>query len=216
MLARLSASLSDAERERAARFRTAELANRFLAGRGIVRDVLSRYLGDAPAALRFGVGERGKPALEGTHGWLRFNASNSAGVTLVAVARETELGVDVEALRPVPEALSIAERMLSVREQSALRLVSNELRELAFLTCWTRKEAFIKALGTGLWTGLDRFDVGFAPGEEAALLSIDGSVEEAARWTLLALEPGDGFVGAVVAQGIAGALETFDWAPAVR
>jgi len=210
---RLASWLSPAERQRAARFRTRDLADRFVAGRGIVRDVLARYLGEEPARLRFGAGERGKPALDAPHGWLRFNASNSGGLTLVAVAREMDVGVDLEELRPVPEATAIAERMLSRLEQETLRGLPEAQRELAFLHCWTRKEAFIKALGAGLWTGLDRFDVAFAPGQEPALLAVDGSAAEAARWTLRALEPGPGYVGAVVAHGLAGSLATFDWEP---
>lgn len=206
---RLAATLTPEERERAARFRTPQLASRFLAGRGIVRDVLARYLRGDPAALRFTTGERGKPALADEPS-LRFNASNSGGVTLVAVTRGREVGVDVEELRPVPEALAIAQRMLGPGERAALQALPADQLEEAFLTCWTRKEAFIKGIGAGLWTGLDAFEVEVGPGEPC-LRSVGGSAREAARWTLLPLHPGPGLVGAVVAEGPIDPLRSFDW-----
>lgn len=214
LAARLAEGLSAQERERAARFRRPELAARFMAGRGIVRDVLARYLNARPAELRFAVAERGKPGLSAPHRWLRFNASNSGGLTLVAVTAGREVGVDVEEIRSVPEALAIADRMLSERERAALRALPEEQRQDAFLHCWTRKEAYIKAVGGGLWTGLDGFDVAFSPGEEARLLAVRGSAEEAARWTLRSLDPGAGFVGALVAEGVIGELAAYDWSPA--
>jgi 4'-phosphopantetheinyl transferase len=196
----LCSTLSTEEIGRAARFRTPELSARFLAGRGVVRAILAHYLEADPAALRFTAGERGKPALTGEHAWLHFNASNSAGLALVAVARDRAVGVDVEERRPVPEALAIADRMLSRGECARLRALPPSALETAFLDCWTRKEAYIKAIGTGLWTGLDRFEVAIGPGAEPALLTVDGSPEGAARWALRALDPGPGYAAAVVAE----------------
>jgi 4'-phosphopantetheinyl transferase len=211
--AALAATLSPEEISRAQRFRYPELSERFVAGRGIVRDILARYLGRSAESLEFQTGERGKPALVGDDAGLRFNASNSGAVTLVAVAREAEVGVDVEVLRPVPEALAIAGRMLSPRECERLRSVPSDQLEMAFLHCWTRKEAYIKAIGAGLWTGLDTFDVAFAPDETPALLSVDGSEEAAERWTLRSIAPGPPYVAAVVVEGRAGEIRTFQWIP---
>ena len=201
--------LDEDERVRSARFRRTELAGAFIAGRGIAREILGRYLGVGPAALRFQRPGLGKPALAPPHEMLHFNTSNSGGTILVAVTAGRRVGVDLEAVRPVPRALAVAERLFSQYEQDTLRGLSAQAREIAFLECWTRKEAFIKALGGGVWTGFDAFEVTCGPGEPAALRAIGGSAAEAARWTLRSLYPGAGYLGAVVVEGPLVEMETF-------
>jgi 4'-phosphopantetheinyl transferase len=195
VLARLAGTLSEEELSRARRFRFAVHRDRFIAGRGAQREILARYLGTAPEALRFREAEHGKPMLDGipAEAGIRFNASNSELLALYAVTRHREVGVDLEHLRPVPDWEAIAERFFSPLENRAVRALPPELREEAFFRCWTRKEAYIKALGTGLFTPLD----GFA--------------EEAARWTLREVCPGPGYVGAVVMEGAVRELACFEW-----
>lgn len=208
-VAALRATLAPEERERADRFRMDHLTTRFVAGRGALRDILGRYLGTAPAALRFTAGPYGKPALDPPR--LPFNLSNSGDLALLAVAGAGDIGVDLEETRPVPEAVQIAERMFSAAEQRALIALPQEEREAAFLRIWTRKEAFIKAQGGGVWTGLDRFDVSI--GAAATLLAVDGSPAEAARWTMRALHPGPGYLAALVTEGPADPVSLFAWHP---
>ena len=205
----LRATLDAEERERADRFRMQHLTVRFVTGRGAQRDILGRYLGAAPAALRFTVGEYGKPALHPPR--LRFNLSNSGDLALLAVAGAGDVGVDVEETRAMPDAEGIARRMYSAAEQRALFALPPAEREAAFLRVWTRKEAFIKAQGSGVWAGLDRFDVSIGPA--AALLAVDGSAAEAARWSMRALQPGPGYVAALVTEGSAEQVSLFAWHP---
>lgn len=198
------------ETARADRFRFERHRRRFAVGRGAVRELLAAYLGVAPEAIRFGYGEKGKPFLAApAHGGaanLRFNLTNSHELALVAVATGVELGVDVEHLRPMPDAEQIAERFFSPAERWALAAVALEeavgaggeaARDAAFFNAWTRKEAYLKAVGDGLTAALDRFDVTLAPGEPARLLALDGSAEAAARWSLFHLRPEAGYVGAL-------------------
>ncbi|MBD0321440.1 MAG: 4'-phosphopantetheinyl transferase superfamily protein [Gemmatimonadetes bacterium] len=117
--------------------------------------------------------------------------------------------MDLEAVRPVPEAESIIESFFSPAERRAFLTVPAEARDGAFFACWTRKEAFIKALGGGLSIPLDDFDVTLAPGEPARLLAVRGL--SADEWTLREIDPGPGWAGAVAVEGGAFAMRFFDW-----
>jgi 4'-phosphopantetheinyl transferase len=199
-LARLAKTLSAEERGRAARFHFERDRRHFLAGRGLLRALLARYLDCEPAGLRFRYGPQGKPALRTTDP-LRFNLAHSAGLALLAVSAGREVGVDLERVDETLPHEEIAKRFFSAREQAALSALPAELRAAAFFACWTRKEAYLKANGGGLSVELDSFDVALAPGEPARLLEVRGEAGGEQRWSLRALEPGSGYDGAVVAEG---------------
>ena len=105
---------------------------------------------------------------------------------------------EVEAVRAVPHADTIAAHLFSDRENAAYRALDPRDRPLGFFHCWTRKEAFVKALGDGLFHPLDRFDVSLAPGEPAAILRVEDTPGDRCGWRLESLSPAPGFVGAVV------------------
>ncbi|HYW06874.1 MAG TPA: 4'-phosphopantetheinyl transferase superfamily protein [Longimicrobium sp.] len=210
LLARFHATLSDAERSQAGRFRFPVHRDRFIAGRGIQRAILSRYVGAAPGALAFRAAKYGKPELEGG-GELRFNVSNAEDLALYAVALSREVGVDLENVRPMPDGVSIAERFFSAEENAVFRALAPALRDAAFFACWTRKEAFIKAVGEGLSMPLDRFDVTLAPGEPARLLRTRGDPGEAERWTMGGVEVGPGWDAALVVEGGGWTMRRFQY-----
>jgi 4'-phosphopantetheinyl transferase len=193
----LSMSLSSAERARALGFLHERDRTRFLVSRGALRHVLAGYIAVAPSDIVFEYGRRGKPVLSGR--WasrLQFNVSHSNGIALYAVAG-TRVGVDAEYLRPVPDALRIANRYFAPSEAATLRAMPPDLRRTAFFRCWTRKEAFVKALGEGLAIPLGAFEVSVADQEPAMLRSIAGSTVAAARWAICDLAPAPGYAGAV-------------------
>jgi 4'-phosphopantetheinyl transferase len=204
------------ERERAARFRFEVHRNRFVAGRGIQRRLLAGYLGADPAAIAYTHAAHGKPALGHPFAdrGLRFNVSNSGDGLLVAVSRGRELGVDLEGLLPVEDRDAVARRFFSVPENAVYDTVPEDARTDAFFTCWTRKEAYIKAVGEGLSMPLDCFDVTLRPGEPARLLCTRGRPDEAGRWTLRELDPGPGWLAAIAVEGAGWSLRLFDWNPA--
>ncbi|MBB4637661.1 4'-phosphopantetheinyl transferase family protein [Longimicrobium terrae] len=210
-LARMEAHLGADERDRASRFRFAEHRTAFVAGRGAQREILARYTGLAPAAHRYRTTSHGKPMLDGADGRLRFNVSNAGDMALYAVTLEREIGVDLEALKPMPDGIDIAKRFFSAPENEIFAALPETDRELAFFQCWTRKEAYIKAVGEGLSMPLDRFDVSFRPGEPARLLATRGDPDEAGRWTLRELHPGPGYVGAIVVRGAGWTPVLFDF-----
>jgi 4'-phosphopantetheinyl transferase len=140
------------ERARAARFVRPQDAAAFLAARGALRVVLARYVGTAPGALAFATGEWGKPALAGDHAacGVAFNLTHSGDVALIAVARDRMVGIDVERVRAMPEAVAIARRVLGDGVAAALQSPAGRARDHAFLRAWTVHEACIKALGRAI------------------------------------------------------------------
>lgn len=196
------ALLAGDERERGARYVFDRDRDRFTVRRAALRTILARHLGCRPQELCFVAGPHGKPRLAGRHATsdVCFNLSASHDLAVCAVTRGREIGVDVERLRPVDDALDLARRCFSTIEHAALRRVCGDVTG-AFFTCWTRKEAFVKALGSGLAQPLDRFSVSLDPDDGARLLDIDGDRDEAARWWLAELHPRAGFTGAIAALG---------------
>jgi len=192
------ALLDAEERERAGRFRFDASRDAFIASHGWLRTLLGRYLNAVPRSLEFTFGNRGKPALQGTP--LRFNLSHSGAMAACAVARNQEIGIDIELIRPMSDLESVVRRFFHPEECRKLLALREEDRETAFFHCWTRKEAYIKALGDGLSADLGRFEVTLAPGEPAAVVRIDG--RPAARdWSVFGLDVGPGYAGAVAIRG---------------
>lgn len=211
VLARLEATLADDERARAARFVFPRHRVQYVACRGILRELLGRYLDTEPRAVRFRYTAHGKPELDGVVSDLRFNVSNCETVGLFAFASGRVVGVDVERLRPMDDALAIAERFFSAPENAVFRATPAEGRDAAFFRCWTRKEAYIKAVGEGLSMPLDRFDVTLAQGEPARLVATRPDATQAERWTLRELALGPEWIGAVIAEGRDWELVSREW-----
>lgn len=191
------------EHQRADRFRFEQHRRQYVVGRGALRTLLGAYLGVRPEEIRFHYGPRGKPFLAPPldSGELFFNLSNSNELALVGFIRGVEIGVDVEHLRPMPDCEQIAERFFSESEREALRGIPKPSKEEAFFNCWTRKEAYLKAVGEGLAAPLDSFAVTLAPGEPPRMLALQGVAGRAARWFLHHLRPAEDYLGAVAVEG---------------
>ena len=140
--------LSDDELGRAERFHSDLDRSRYVVGRIALRRVLADRLGCSPAAVRFSYGRNGKPMLEGARGHLEFNLAHSGGDAVIALTECAAVGVDIELLRPVPDVESLARLVFSDAERRELELARDPVS--AFLNGWTRKEAYVKALGLGL------------------------------------------------------------------
>jgi 4'-phosphopantetheinyl transferase len=201
----LGALLSAGERQRASRSAFDRDRRRFIVARARLRQLLGARLGVRPDSVEMVYGERGKPALARAFAdsGLRFNVSHSDEVAVYAFAAGREIGVDVEIVRVVPDADIIAARMFSRRESEAYRTLDPRDKPLGFFSCWTRKEAFIKALGDGLYHRLGCFDVSLAPYEPARILRVDSTPGDRCGWTLHSFMPGPGLIGAVVVQRMA-------------
>jgi len=154
----------------------------------------------AHALRRHLVADRAEMALAASRE-LEFNLSHTNGLALIALARGGPLGVDVEIVRRDDPPLDVADRFFSPAELRELGAASLADKAVAFFRCWTRKEAFIKALGLGLQRDLQSFDVSLAPGDEARLVATRPDPEEAGLWTLVDIDVGDLHAAALVTQG---------------
>jgi len=208
----LEATLADQERERARRFIFARDRDRYIAARGVLRDLLGKYLRRAPESIEFVYGPYGKPdiASAASRPEIRFNLSHSHGLVVVAIGREREVGIDVEMIRPDFASEAIAKRYFSAKEIDELSKLPAELRTEGFFLCWTRKEAYIKAKGDGLQIPLDSFDVSLSPGRPATLSSVDER-----RWGIKSFTPSliseRHYTAAVVAEGKDWMARYFEW-----
>lgn len=206
--------LAEDELSRAQHYVFAHDRERFIAARGYLRAILARYIGCFPREVQFGYGVHGKPhLLASTMGVaaLEFNLSHTRGLGLCAVARDRRVGVDVEQARPEVDILGIARSTFSADEHARLEALPPEQHVAAFYACWTRKEAYIKARGEGLSYPLDAFDVSFEPDEPVALLrSVEGQAEQQ-RWTLRAVDVGEGYAAALVVERPVTRLDLLAW-----
>jgi 4'-phosphopantetheinyl transferase len=151
-------ALSGAERDRAARFGNALLRERYVMGRGALREILAAELGITPSSVEIVRGVRGRPQLAPPAD-LDFNVSHTADVAIVGIVRGARIGVDVERLDRTINVSGIARKFLSVSERAALALLNAESARRRVLTLWTCKEAMSKATGDALSAPFDRIDV---------------------------------------------------------
>jgi 4'-phosphopantetheinyl transferase len=214
----LSSILSDAERDRAERFRFARHRNRFIAGRGLLRTVLGEYLTCAPEQLEFSYGPFGKPSLRGSsaRGGLQFNLAHSEDLALLAVTRAGAIGVDVERVRVLEDFKELVNRFFSPSENARFGRLLMEQRPAAFFNLWTRKEAWLKATGEGIGQYLNGVEVSFLPEEAPRLLQIPSQLGPDRPWCLHHLAPAEGFVAALAVAAANITVRLWAWREALR
>jgi len=195
---RYAAVLSDDERQRASQFRFLRDSHRYIVRRGRLRELLARDLGCLPRQVPLSCNRFGKPRIDGAD--IDFNLSHSAGLALYVIAHQLDIGCDIEWRVPGLVGPAVAELFFSPLEVTTLAGLPLEQRDEAFFNCWTRKEAYLKALGLGLSIPLDSFAVSLAPGEPAALLQ-SRHESDVGRWSLASFAPAPGLHVAVAARG---------------
>jgi 4'-phosphopantetheinyl transferase len=198
----LRALLSHEERARAARFHFPAHARRFVVAHGRLRQALAPVVGVAPGQIEFATGAHGKPVLAGraAASGIHFNLSHSDALGLVGWARGRELGVDVETWRQTSDEAALVRRFFSPVEIAAYEALPAQSRREGFFNCWTRKEAYVKAVGRGLGLALDSFDVSMDAGPGARLLRPSASCADGRCWSLAAPPCGAGVSLAVVLE----------------
>jgi 4'-phosphopantetheinyl transferase len=137
--------------------------------------------------------------------------SHSQELGLYAITRNRRIGVDLEYIRTDFACEQVAERFFSSREKTTLCTFPTKMKHEAFFTCWTRKEAYIKARGEGLSLPLNQFDVSMTPGEPALLENTRGDPQEASRWSLQELRPRTGYMAALAVEGHDWRLRCWNW-----
>ena len=212
-IAQLTHLLTSDEQERANRFVFDRDREKYIAARGTLRLLLSRYLHTLPEQIQLRYGPQNKPYLaeKNTQPLLQFNLAHSHNLAVYAVTRRQELGVDIEALRPLDDKEQIARRFFSTAEYNTLVSLPEEQKLTGFFNCWTRKEAYLKALGDGLTQPLDQFSVSLTPDIPAKMLSIQGDTQAAEKWSLLEINPAENYIGAVAIPGKNWRLSCWCW-----
>jgi 4'-phosphopantetheinyl transferase len=199
--------LSSDERQRVARFHFEQHRRRYLIAHIALHRILSRYLQIDPAQLSFELGGNGKPKLSPVlaSAGVDFNLSHSNEMALLAVTHGQELGVDIEYVKPDFKFEEIAERFFTAREVAALRALPSELQRQAFFKCWTCKEAFLKAKGTGLSGELDEVEITRGAADRVRIgAGVPG-------WSLMELKPIDAYEAAIVVAGGASPVRCYQW-----
>lgn len=200
--------LSADEKERANKFMFVKDKIRYIAGRGVLRILLGRYL-DIPAKeVQILYEAKGKPFVDSE---LEFNLSNTQDMAVAAFNWSNIIGVDIEYAQKEIEFSKIAKRFFSPEESKLVINAKPEAQAQYFYNCWTRKEAFIKALGDGLSFPLDQFVVNCQPDVKARLLATKWNEEEVKLWMLEAFEIGEEFIGALAAKSPEMKVSYFLW-----
>jgi 4'-phosphopantetheinyl transferase len=213
--ARLYATLTPDERIRSARFQFERDQQRFIVARGALRDLLGRYLQIQPGKINFVYNAFGKPDLGPEFAnRLKFNLSHSAGLALIAIATASDVGVDLEYIRAQFDCADIARRFLSTAEVDYLTALPSHLYAEAFFSCWTKKEAYLKACGDGLAIPLNSFSVPLASNPAHTALDFYVAPKDIApprRWSLYTLRPAPGYAGALAIEGTGWCLRQRQW-----
>lgn len=208
-------TLTDDEQQRANRFYFEIHKHHFIAARGLLRLLLSNYLFILPTAVHFNYGPNGKPHLDDRHRvkgrMLKFNLSHAQEMGVIGVCWGRELGVDIEKIRPLDDGPQIARRFFSDWEVERFFAVPETKMPEAFFNGWTRKEAFIKAIGDGLSYPLNKFDVTLTPGQKAELVRVEGSQLKASHWELTAYTPEHQYTAALMVERADWNYFTFRW-----
>lgn len=192
--------LSPDEQERADRFHGDRHRFRFIAGRGMLRRILSCYLNRDPDQIQFAYSDRGKPMLASSHSPLAFNMSHSADHALYAITCDRLVGVDLEHRRPIDQITSLAKRFFTPQEYAQLVACDPPDQQDYFFRLWTCKEAYLKAIGEGL-AGLAHVEVGLTADQTGAMLYLHGSSQPASEWTVMCCDPDPDYAAALAAPG---------------
>ncbi len=188
--------LTPDEMNRAERFQFSHHRQSYTVVRGALKFLIAGYIGASPAFVRLEYGKRGKPSIR-EHFGLNFNTSHSGGLAVFAFALNSEIGIDLELIRPLPDMCDLATRFFCREETEELMDVPADQRERAFFLCWTRKEAYIKAVGDGLYLALDSFRVTLHPDAPVAFVHLDHDRFAARAWSLHNVNVAPGYAAAV-------------------
>ena len=197
---RLAAFLSTDEIARTNKFHFLEHKRRFIVARGILRQLLGNYLQISPNKIEFEYSDRGKPRLAASMGdnSLQFNVSHSLNYALYGFTDNHLIGVDLEFLREIRDATKLAKRFFTYREFQLIANLKCEEQQKAFFQLWTAKEAYLKAIGTGLSNSLTDIEITFDCAKKPKLLAVGENIATAGNWSMYHFIPAANYVAAII------------------
>ena len=185
------------------------LHKRYVEIHGRLRNLLALTLNESPEQIRIKKAEHGKPYLV-DYPDVAFNLSHTAGLAMIAVARQCRLGVDIEICKPRLNVSGLVAKCFAKEEAAFWGQLSESEKIPAFYRFWTRKEAFVKATGHGIALGLNHCVIN--PENPTEFLSVPDCCGQAAAWHSLDVDVGQGICGAVVADKPFAAVRLMDFA----
>lgn len=197
-------SLSHEEKTRRDKLVFERDRKRFALAREIQRRILSHYISVKPESVEYNYNKYGKPEIR-SHIKVGFNISHSDGMLLFAIASNRQVGIDIEKIKDIKDILLIAESYFSDIEIKELKNLPDRVKTDAFFTCWTRKEAFIKAIGKGLSYSLKDFSVSVSPASKPELIHPKNGVNSS-EWSIFDMSPPDKFKAALIVENFSGVL----------
>ena len=203
--------LSAAEIKRANRFKFESDRIIFITARAVLRLLSSKYLKINPEVIQFNYTEFGKPFFKDKTS-LRFNVSHSGDRIALAFCHDHEIGVDIEKIKDDFDVMDLAQNFFSKTEIASLQQQPREELSRAFFRCWTRKEAFIKAEGSGLSFPLDKFTVSLEKDCQADILQTDWDASEKDKWSLFSFVPKNNYLSAIAVRKKSLDVKQFVWA----
>lgn len=202
--------LTSDEMRRASRFRFDRDRKRFVMARALLRHILSAYTGWEPCRHSLEYNPYGKPFLRDGNP-LRFSVSHSGGEALYAIAHDRDIGIDIEHIRSMEDTDAIVDRFFSEAEKATFHSLPENAKNRAFYSCWTRKEAYVKALGMGLSYPLDAFTVSFLPDEPPELKPAQSNMNTESDWTIEDICVNADHVAAVAVEGHGARFQHTQW-----
>lgn len=196
----LATLLSTDETARADKFHFLEHKRRFIVARGILRELLGNYLEISPNKIEFEYSDRGKPRLAASMGnsSIQFNVSHSLEYALYGFTNNHLIGVDLEFLREMRDATELAERFFTHQEFQLIANLTHEEQQKAFFQLLTAKEAYLKAIGTGLSNSLTDIEITFDCAEKPKLLSVGENIATVGNWSMYHFVPAANYIAAII------------------
>jgi len=209
----LLAILSGEESAQAAQFSFERDRMRFIQAHGIVREILSNYLDADAATLVFARTHHGKPYLipRANDPHLEFSVSRSSNCCMLAVQLDHSIGIDIEKVRDLPQAIDIVQSYFTPVESKALSALRGAARRDAFFALWTHKEAMVKGLGISLAAHLGRIEFDLDPIGGLRLVAWDRDQSVAQKWSVVRLDPAPGYVAAIASAYPIRCLTLHNW-----
>ena len=199
--------LSDAEMERANKYRIEKERDRFIISRGLLRKLIGQYVSMNPKEIIFDYGVNGKPFLKNND--VQFNMAHAEDAVLFGFTRHFDIGVDLEYLDRQVNFLKMSSFIFSSNELEVFNNQPKEDKKEAFINCWTRKEAFLKAKGAGLTFPIDQLEVSFVKNEKAELRATKWALNEKEQWSLEGFTLAENFRIAVAVNGKVNSIKIF-------